>query len=137
MKEQSVVAILIVKAEYITLANTTKEAIWLWSLLAELNFSQTSATLIHCDSQATPFLHSWAKHIDIWYYFIQEHIVKHEVKLHYTSTKEMFGWHLYQSFTTWNLHQVSWTARCLSWHFIKWECWRMISNILTYSSLKK
>lgn len=78
LTKQPIVATSTVEAEYITPAHVTKEAIWLCSLLAKLDFLQTLATIIHSDSQGcialsnNPISHSQAKHIDIWYYFIHE-----------------------------------------------------------------
>jgi len=40
-----------VEAEYIASATATKEAIWLRTLLEELNFTQTTATIIKADNQ--------------------------------------------------------------------------------------
>jgi len=56
--------------------NTTKKAMWLKILLHELNYPQVSMTVIYVDNQGcTAFTHnlvnhSYAKHIDIKYYFI-------------------------------------------------------------------
>jgi len=50
-KKQSTVATSLVEAEYVALATTTKEAIWLRTLLEELNFTQTTATIIKADNQ--------------------------------------------------------------------------------------
>jgi hypothetical protein len=41
-KKQTIVATSTVEAEYVAAANATKEAIWLCTLLKELNFPQTS-----------------------------------------------------------------------------------------------
>lgn len=96
-KKQSVVATSTVEAKYIASANTTKEAIWLHTLLSEVNYPQTEATIIHSNNQGSiallgnPVTHSWAKHIDIRYHFIREHIVRKEIKLEYVSTKEMLA----------------------------------------------
>ena len=42
----------LVEAEYIALASTTKEAIQLHTLLKELDFSQTTITIIKADNQS-------------------------------------------------------------------------------------
>jgi len=47
LKKQSTVATSSVEAEYIASANATKEAVWLCTLLQELDYSQTMATIIH------------------------------------------------------------------------------------------
>ena len=96
-KKQSTVATSSVKAEYIASANATKEAVWLYILLHELDYSQTMATIIHVDNQGcialanNPVSHSCAKHIDIQHHFICNHIEQGEVKLHYVPTKDMLA----------------------------------------------
>ena len=77
------VAISIVEAEYVVLANVTKEAVWLCILLSKLDFPQTTATVIHTDNQgcialaSNPVSYSWAKYIDIWYYFCHKLYLDH------------------------------------------------------------
>ena len=78
-------------------ANATKEAMWLCTLLTELDFPSTITTIIFADNQGcialanNPVLHFWAKHIDIQHHFIQEHIEYQEVRLYYISTKKMIA----------------------------------------------
>ena len=50
-KKQSTVMTLSVKAGCIISANPTKEAIWLYTLLQELDFLQATTTIIHADNQ--------------------------------------------------------------------------------------
>jgi len=70
-KKQSTVAISPVETKYIVSANTTKEAVWLCTLLTELDSSPTTATVIYADNQGyialtnNPISHFCAKHIDI------------------------------------------------------------------------
>jgi len=65
-----------VETEYVASATATKEAIWLRTLLEELNFTQATATIIKADNQScialahNPVSHSQAKHIDIRHHFI-------------------------------------------------------------------
>jgi len=65
-----------VEAEYIALANATKEAIWLHILFTKLNFPSTMATVIYANNQGCITLannsvsHFHAKHIDICHHFI-------------------------------------------------------------------
>jgi len=86
-----------VEAEYVALANATKEAIWLHTLLTELDFPPTTATMIHADNQgcialaSNPVSHSHARHIDIHHHFIQEYIEHREIRLNYVSTKDMLA----------------------------------------------
>src|SRR6202030_1705156 len=79
-KKQPTVVLSTVEAEYMASVNTTKEAIWLRTLLADLGFPQTSATLIRADNQGCIALsrhlisHSRAKHIDIRHHFVCERV---------------------------------------------------------------
>ena len=84
-----------VKAEYMASSNAMKEAIWLRTLLRELNFLQVSVTIIYTDNQGcialthNPVNHSHAKHINIKHHFIHECVKQDEVKLKYILTKDM------------------------------------------------
>lgn len=96
-KKQTVVVTSSVEAEYIASANATKEAVWLCSLLSELNFPQNDATIIHSDSQGcialsnSPVAHSHAKHIDIRFHFIRDCIEKKKINLKFVGTKDMLA----------------------------------------------
>jgi Fe2+ or Zn2+ uptake regulation protein len=70
------VAQLSTKAEYISLNKTTREVVWLRSLLSSLNFTQVSSTVIYEDNQPAidfsknPGDHRRTKHIEVHYHFI-------------------------------------------------------------------
>ena len=78
------------------LAHTTKEAIWLRTLLAELNFKQDT-TVIFEDNQScialakNPVYHARTKHIDIRHHFIREKLEDREIDVHYISTDRMLA----------------------------------------------
>ena len=96
-KKQATVTTFFVETEYVTSVNATKEAIWLHTLLTELDFPPTTATMIYADNQGCIALannlvsHSHAKHIDICHYFIRECIERWEIRLNYISTKDMLA----------------------------------------------
>ena len=96
-KKQPTVATSSVEAEYIASANATKEAVWLRTLLRELDLPQKKATIIHANNQESiafahnSVLHSRAQYIDIQHHFIQEHVEHGKVSLDYVSTKEMMA----------------------------------------------
>ena len=77
-KKQSSVALSTAEAEYIALASTAQEAVWLRQLTTELGSGSTEATTIYEDNQAAismsknPQYHGRAKHISIKYHFIRE-----------------------------------------------------------------
>jgi len=76
LKKQVSVAISSMEAEYVALANATKETVWLRILLKEVDYSQSQATIVHADNQGAiafaqnPTSYSRAKHIDIHFHFI-------------------------------------------------------------------
>ncbi|TFY81825.1 hypothetical protein EWM64_g2185, partial [Hericium alpestre] len=93
-KKQPTVADSTAVAEYLAIAHATKEALWLRSLLGELDFPQDSPTLIHCDNQASiamskeQVFHARTKHVDIKYHFIREHVDRGQIRLEYIPTAE-------------------------------------------------
>ena len=74
---QSTVALSTTEAEYMTITEADKEAIWLQGLLRELGIGQEEIT-IFCDSQSAIQLaknqvyHARTKQIDVRYHFIRE-----------------------------------------------------------------
>ena len=67
-----------VEAEYMAMSHSTQEAIWLRQLMADVRFTQDSATIITCGNQGSmllaknPTYHSCTKDIDVQYHFIRE-----------------------------------------------------------------
>lgn len=88
---QPVVALSTTEAEYISLTEAAKEAIWLKGLMNELGFKQ-GAVEIHCDSQSAIALaknavhHERTKHIQRRFHFIRDTITDGETKVLKIST---------------------------------------------------
>ena len=99
-KKQSTVTTSSIKVEYIALANATKEAIWLYVLLQELDFFQATATIFMLKSRLanSSVGHSHAKHINIHHHFICECIGHGEISL-LCVYKGNAGRHLHQGIT--------------------------------------
>ena len=98
LKRQPIIALSMMEAEYIALCASVQEALWLCSLLEEVNyplFSLKVPTMIFEDNQScialvrNPIQHARTKHIDIKYHFIRDHTDKGEIDIIYCSTKEM------------------------------------------------
>jgi hypothetical protein len=93
-KKQAAIVLSSTKAEYITRAHTTKEAIWLRQLLFELGQDMSSPTILRIDNQSTitiaqnPEFYDCTKHINIHYHFLQQVIDDGMVVLTYTPTGE-------------------------------------------------
>ena len=94
-KKQSSVVLSTAEAEYIALASTAQEAVWLRQLTTELGSGLTEATTIFEDNQAAismsknPQYHGRAKHISIKYHFIREQVNNGIVTLKYYLTRDM------------------------------------------------
>ena len=77
-KKQTSVALSTAEAEYIALASTAQEAMWMRQLTADLKSAPSKATTIYEDNQSAiemaknPQFHGRAKHIEIKYHFIRE-----------------------------------------------------------------
>jgi len=78
-RKQPTVALSSCEAEYMALAEATKEAIYLRNLANSMNLIQVAETTVFCDNQGTLALtrnggrqHSRTKHIDVRYHFIRE-----------------------------------------------------------------
>jgi len=94
-KRQATVALSSTEAEYMALTHTTKETIWLRTILKELGFAQNDATTLYEDNQScialakNPIHHARTKHIDIQHHFVREKVESKEVELAYMSTDDM------------------------------------------------
>ena len=94
-QKQKCVALSTAEAEYIAMANTAQESVWLRQLMAELTNSSEAPTLIYEDNQSAiamtknPQFHGRAKHIDIKHHYIREQVGQGTITLEYCPTDEM------------------------------------------------
>ncbi|UYV66183.1 hypothetical protein LAZ67_4000630 [Cordylochernes scorpioides] len=94
--KQKCVSLSTMEAEYLALSQTTKEAVWIATILKELKFLTNFAfpLIIHCDNRsAIDFSknnveNNRSKHIDIRYHHVRERIISGEIKMVYIPTKE-------------------------------------------------
>src|ERR1044072_1696408 len=90
---QSIVAMSTTEAEYMAVAEATKEALWLTGLVRELGVEQGGVRL-HCDSQSAIYLahnqvyHARTKHIDVRFNKIRELLVAKSIVLLKVHTSE-------------------------------------------------
>ena len=95
--KQTSVATSSTQAEYQALSSATKEAIWLRSLLAELDFKQANPTAIQQDNQSAialannPTNHKRTKHIDIAHHFVRECKEEKKITLEYCPTQNIIA----------------------------------------------
>ena len=92
-RKQKSTALSSTEAEYMALSDSSRQLIWIKSLLFELGFDLSSLPLMG-DNQGSIFLASnpiqekRTKHIDIKYHFIREHVQSGKVDLYYVPTAD-------------------------------------------------
>ncbi|CAG7719181.1 unnamed protein product, partial [Allacma fusca] len=85
------------QAEYISLASGAREAVWLRSLLDELDFPQDEPTKILVDNQSAirlvknPEMHTRTKHIDVRYHYIREVVEYEQISVDYIPTTDQLA----------------------------------------------
>lgn len=85
------------EAEYMAATAATKEAVWLRTLLRELNSSETPPITLQIDNQSAILLaenamfHERTKHIAIRYHFIREKLEEGEICVEYVPTNEQIA----------------------------------------------
>ena len=82
------------EAEYVAVSSTVCEAIWLRTILKELDHPQEKETVIFVDNKSAiqltknPVYHEWSKHIDTRFHFLKGHVKQKIVELEYYHTME-------------------------------------------------
>lgn len=96
-KKQSTTALSSTEAEYMSMSNASKEAIYLRRLLQELGFLENESVTLHVDNQGAlklavnPVYHNRSKHIDIKYHHIRDVVESKSVELKYCPTENMIA----------------------------------------------
>jgi hypothetical protein len=94
-RKQKTVALSSTEAEYMGLAEATKEASYLRSFLIELGLDNLSSVVVYEDNlgalklAANPTFHNRSKHIDIKYHFIRDAVKEKILSLSHVSSAEM------------------------------------------------
>ena len=95
-KRQATVALSSTEAEYMASTHAVKEALWLRSLLRDIECCDVGTTLeIKVDNQSSialsknPTQHARTKHIDIQHHFVREQVEEGNVKLEYCPSEDM------------------------------------------------
>lgn len=95
-KLQKTVALSTTEAEYIALAESTKQSLWLGQLLTDLGLVSDPIS-IHCDNQGAlklvknPEHHQRTKHIDVRYHFIREAEREGRIAIKYLKTEDQLA----------------------------------------------
>ena len=93
-KKQPIVTLSTCEAENVVATSGVCHAIWLRSLLKELQMFQEEATKIFVDNKSAlalaknPILHDRSKHINTRYHFIRECIARKEVHLEFVKSHD-------------------------------------------------
>lgn len=92
-KKQSVVALSTCEAEYISACSAACQALWILSLLAELEVLKDEAVTLLIDNKAAidlarnPVSHGRSKHIETKFHFLRDQVNKEKIKLVHCSTE--------------------------------------------------
>lgn len=104
-KKQRTVALSSTEAEYMAMAEASKEAIHLRRFLKELELEDLAHVVLHNDNNGAlklarnPVYHARSKHIDIRHHFVREALEKKEFTLKYLPTQDMVADILTKSLT--------------------------------------
>lgn len=96
-QKQRTVALSSTKAEYVSLTEAMKEALYLQSLLCKLELDDWAKLSIFVDKRGTQCLaansmfHARTKHIDLKYYSIRETITNKLINICHVPTSEMIA----------------------------------------------
>jgi hypothetical protein len=96
-KKQHSVVLSTCGAEYVALANATKEAMWLRTLLASIGRAPATATVVYEDNRGAialaenPHAHNRTKHIDVKYHFTREKVEEGVIRVLPMGTKMMIA----------------------------------------------
>ena len=86
-KKQAMVALSTVEAEYVALTRGSKQAMWMYSFLEELDMPQTRPATLYCDNTGATALakdakgHARVKHINIREHYIRERVEANDIEV--------------------------------------------------------
>ncbi|KAJ8630112.1 hypothetical protein MRB53_023435 [Persea americana] len=93
-KKQPIVTLSATEAKFIAATACACQAIWLGSILEELQFKQDEATIVFCDNNSAiklannPVLHGRSRLIDVKYYFLRDLSNDGTIKLVYCRSED-------------------------------------------------
>ena len=96
-KKQNIVALSSTEAEFIALADCSKEALWLLKLVSELDSKNKKSLIIYEDNQSSIKLCSnhihndRSKHIDVRLFFLRDLVNNGVLTINYISTKDQIA----------------------------------------------
>jgi hypothetical protein len=93
-KRQGSISLSTTEAEYIAVATSCTQVLWMIQTLADLEVKYDASIPIHCDNTSAisvsknPVFHSKNKNIPIKYHFLREQVTNIVVYLHYIPSKD-------------------------------------------------
>jgi hypothetical protein len=93
-RKQLIVTLSTTKAEFITAAGSSCQAIWMQRVLKKIDYMGSESTVIFCDNNSTIKLtrnlvmHSRRKHIDVRYHFLRELVNDGVVQLQFCGARQ-------------------------------------------------
>ncbi len=84
------------ESEYIDACLTTKEVVWLCTLLKDLEIPQHIPTFLFYDNQAAirmvkdPEFHKRPKHVDVQFHFLREFQSNHKILITYVPSQDQY-----------------------------------------------
>ncbi|KAM0971828.1 hypothetical protein EV1_019416 [Malus domestica] len=93
-KKQPVVTLSTTEAEFIDVASSACQVVWLRRIMESLNQEQYGPTLVYCDNVSAikllknPVLHGRSKHIDIRFHFLRDLVKDGVLELAQCSSQE-------------------------------------------------
>ena len=96
-KQQSVVALSSMEAEYIALSSACQERTWLVRLLSDLQMLSYDGHVVHEDNQGAlafsrnPTSHQRSKHIDVRHHYVRDMVRSGDVHLVYCPSGQMLA----------------------------------------------
>ena len=90
-KKQNCVSLSTAEAEYVAAASCVSQVLWMRTQLSDFGF-KINKTPIYCDSKSAiaisvnPVQHTKAKHIDVKYHFLKDHVEKGTIELYFVPT---------------------------------------------------
>ncbi|GKA51441.1 retrovirus-related pol polyprotein from transposon TNT 1-94 [Tanacetum coccineum] len=91
-KKQDCTALSTAEAEYVSLSACYAQVIWMRTQMLDYGYKYNRIPM-YCDSKSTIAIscnlvqHSKIKHIDIWYHFSKEHVLKGIVEIYFVGTE--------------------------------------------------
>jgi hypothetical protein len=96
-KQQPIVALSTMEAEYVAASTGMQECMWISQLLTEIGLSQDGSVQLWCDNQSAiksmenDMSKARSKHIDIRYHYIREQVRSERIKVGYCETGKMLA----------------------------------------------